>query len=305
MPNLLEDFQRRRVLLANMQFNEAKTRIAGLMKWMQEQNGIKAIIDRLKTKVNVEAIVKDCNPHKPPAAATPEEVAAVGILLMEHCQAGEELFQLAFGLGIIPSYSMSNVQAYADEAMQRYIDPALDYIEQQLEIPQEEDMTSTIPPEITDSLQRFREDHPFPATTGFIMMQFRNTPAHIKIDSAIRSALAAHGLDSVRADDKQYHDDLFPNVRTYIHGCGFGVAVFERLEADEFNPNVSLEVGYMFAQRKPVCLLKDQTVKTLQTDLVGKLYKPFDPQDPITTIPPQLGKWLKDKRITGSGRVGG
>ena len=96
---------------------------------------------------------------------------------------------------------------------------------------------------------------------------------------------------------KHYHDDLWPNVLTYIHGWGFGIGVFERLEQDEFNPNVSLEVGYLYGLGKSVCLLKDKTLKTLHTDLVGKLYRPFDPQAPATTIPPQLSKWLADKGI--------
>lgn len=66
------------------------------------------------------------------------------------------------------------------------------------------------------------------------------------------------------------------------------------------NPNVSLEVGYMQGLRKPVCLLKDKTQKTLNTDLVGRLYKEFDPQDPKATIRPVLSKWLQDKNLVRS-----
>jgi nucleoside 2-deoxyribosyltransferase len=99
----------------------------------------------------------------------------------------------------------------------------------------------------------------------------------------------------LRADDKEYHDDLFANIQTYIHGCGFGIAVIERIEKDEFNPNVALEIGYMLALKKPVCILKDKTVPVLQADLIGRLYKQFDPQDVSKTIPDQLTKWLLDK----------
>ncbi len=53
----------------------------------------------------------------------------------------------------------------------------------------------------------------------------------------------------------------------------------------------------MRALRKPVCLLKDQTLTTLQTDLVGKLYKQFDPQKKSETIPEVFEKWLRDKEI--------
>ena len=109
--------------------------------------------------------------------------------------------------------------------------------------------------------------------------------------------LKKYGINALRADDKQYHEDLYWNVLTYIYGCNFGIAVFERLEDDLFNSNVALEVGYMRALSKPLCLLKDRTIATLQTDLIGKLYKSFDPQDPKSSIPPELRKWLTDQGI--------
>ncbi len=165
-----------------------------------------------------------------------------------------------------------------------------------------EDMENIIMPlespiEIQESLTLFKDDYPNPNKVAFIMMRYGETKAHDEIVKAIRSALASHGIDGIRADDKQYHDDLFSNVMTYLYGCGFGITVFERIEADDFNPNVSLEVGYMLALNKPVCLLKDKTIKKLQTDLVGKLYREFDPQDPIGTIPNNINQWLFDKRI--------
>ncbi len=153
------------------------------------------------------------------------------------------------------------------------------------------------PLEITESLQRFNVDHPNYDRNAFIMMQFGATQRHADIVDAIRETLAKYGISALRADDKEYHEDLFPNVLTYLYGSRFGIAVFERLEAEEFNPNVSLEVGYMRALKKSVCLLKDRTLKTLHTDLVGKLYKEFDPQDPKGSIPAQLSKWLTDKEI--------
>lgn len=149
--------------------------------------------------------------------------------------------------------------------------------------------------EIQDSLDKFRNDFPDSSKVGFIMMQFGQTKAHHEIVEAVRNTLSKFGITGIRADDKQYHDDLFPNVLTYLNGCGFGIAIFERLEQEQFNPNVSLEVGYMLALRKPVCLIKDKTLRTLHTDLVGKLYKVFDPQDPLGTIPTQLSQWLTDK----------
>jgi len=81
-----------------------------------------------------------------------------------------------------------------------------------------------------------------------------------------------------------------------IYGCSFGIAVFEGIEQDDFNPNVAFEVGYMTALGKQVCLLKDKNLRGLHTDLIGKIYKTFDPLDAITTIPPELTKWMQDKK---------
>ena len=153
------------------------------------------------------------------------------------------------------------------------------------------------PVEIQESLARFKVDYPDAAHVAFVMMRFGPSPAHDRILGGIKTSLTQYGLVGLRADDKQYHDDILWNIITYIYGCGFGVAVFERLLDDDFNPNVSLEVGYMMALRKEVCLLKDQTLPKLPTDLVGRLYRSFNTQDPVKTIIPQLESWLKDKGI--------
>lgn len=123
------------------------------------------------------------------------------------------------------------------------------------------------PVEIQESLNRFKTDHPNPDKVAFIMMQFGQTRAHTEITEAVRYGLAAHGIEGVRADGKRYHDFLFLNVLTYMHGCGLGMAIYERIETQTYNPNVALEVGYLFAMRKPVCLLKDRTLDTLPQTL--------------------------------------
>lgn len=53
----------------------------------------------------------------------------------------------------------------------------------------------------------------------------------------------------------------------------------------------------MLALKKPMCLLKDKTLKSLHSDLVGKLYKNFDPQNAEDTIIEVLRQWLSDKGI--------
>jgi hypothetical protein len=153
------------------------------------------------------------------------------------------------------------------------------------------------PVELRDSLAKLRTDYPDVGKRGFIMMQFGRTSAHEAVVGAIRSAMLSVGGVALRADDKEYHEDLFQNIRTYMHGCDFGIAVFERISSDDFNPNVSLEVGYMIGMGKPVCLLKDQSLRTLPADLVGRLYRPFDSLHPLETAPQELLRWLSDRGI--------
>ena len=152
-------------------------------------------------------------------------------------------------------------------------------------------------PELKPFLERFWEEHREPEKCGFLMMKFDDTRLHPAIVDAIRTCCAKFGIEVFRADDRTYSDDLLSNIRTYMHGCGFGIAMYERLVADDFNPNVSLEVGYMMALGKPVLFLKDRTLRFLHTDLVGRLYETFDVQSPHETIPPVLEKWMKDKSI--------
>lgn len=152
-------------------------------------------------------------------------------------------------------------------------------------------------PEIASGLEKFRGDFPIGKKTAFIIMKFGETKIHADIAKCIKDTLSTYGITALRADDKQYMDDVFPNIKTYMHGCDFGVDVYERVLADEFNPNVSLEVGYMLGMGKDVLLLKDGTLKALQTDLAGKLYKPFDTSSISTSMPSQIEKWLSDKGL--------
>lgn len=149
--------------------------------------------------------------------------------------------------------------------------------------------------EIAFGLMKFDEDHAEGTPTAFIMMQFGNTPSHKKILTIIKQSLLKHGITGVRADDKSYMDDLFPNIKVYMHACDFGISVFERITEEDFNPNVSLEVGYMLGMGKDVLLLKDRSLKSLHTDLTGKLYKVFDTLDVERTLPNEIERWLSDK----------
>lgn len=158
------------------------------------------------------------------------------------------------------------------------------------------------PPEMSISLDRLRERYPDYSRCGFLIMRFTATSPYQRILSAIDKTAREYGLHILRADAHDFHGDLLANVRTYLHGCSFGIAVYERIESEEHNANVGLEVGYLMALNKPVLLLKDRTLPKLQADLAGRLYRTFDPFDPEGTIPPQLIRWFEDYGIVVSER---
>lgn len=39
------------------------------------------------------------------------------------------------------------------------------------------------------------------------------------------------------------------------------------------------------------------TLLSLHTDLMGRIYREFDPQSPETTIPSQLESWMREKNL--------
>ena len=128
-------------------------------------------------------------------------------------------------------------------------------------------------------------------------MRFSSKKAYGRIHETLRDTFKELGVNLLRADDKSYSDDLFENIRLYADCCSFGVAVFDRIENDYFNPNVSLEVGLMIGRQKPILLLKDDTIQVLPTDLVGKLYVPLNIHEPEDGLKDRLRKWMDDNGI--------
>lgn len=151
--------------------------------------------------------------------------------------------------------------------------------------------------DIKDSLSKFKFDYPNNKTCAFLMMKFEDSSIQANIVQNLKEIFKKHGLILLRADDKHYSDDLLANIQTYMHGCYFGVAIFERINSEYFNPNVSLEVGYMMALQKPIMFLKDKTLKSLHTDLIGKLYVEFDFQNLNQTLEKSTTKWLVNHEI--------
>lgn len=140
-------------------------------------------------------------------------------------------------------------------------------------------------------------DFPNPRSNIFLMMRFRKTKQHKEINDAILSVLAKYSLNLIRADSKQYQDELWANVESCIDASLYGIAVFEQIDERDINPNVSLELGYMLGQRKKCLLLKEKRVPALQTDLVGHLYHEFDSYNIEETVKTEIQDWLRSLGI--------
>jgi hypothetical protein len=149
--------------------------------------------------------------------------------------------------------------------------------------------------DIRKSLRNFRQDYPNPDRVGLIIVRFI-TKLEPVVDS-IRRTLRRHRLKGLLATDRMYHDNLLANLKTYMAGCGFGIAVLDAYAGAEFNANVAFEIGYMMAQHKPVLILKDKRIPHLYSDLQGRLYKSIDLPDSRGHIPKKVTALLRGSKL--------
>jgi hypothetical protein len=127
----------------------------------------------------------------------------------------------------------------------------------------------------------------------FIMMRYRPSVHFKNIEDALKQSLAKYGLITRLAKDGAFSDDLWENVQLYMKFSRFGIAIFEEIDEREFNPNISLELGYMYALGRRCLLLKDKRMPRLPTDTCGKIYKDFDTYDLPSSIERQISDWCE------------
>jgi hypothetical protein len=147
---------------------------------------------------------------------------------------------------------------------------------------------------LADYYAHFLADHPDPSNNVFLIMRFRDTDQHRRIHAAIRDQLNIYGLHVLRADDKDYTQELWTNICLYMLGSNFGIAVFEEIEERESNPNIALELGFMLASNKRCLILKEQHMPKMPSDIIGRLYKPFDVYQIEDSIRQAVSKWIID-----------
>ncbi|MFW9875146.1 MAG: hypothetical protein ACFFG0_18735, partial [Candidatus Thorarchaeota archaeon] len=124
------------------------------------------------------------------------------------------------------------------------------------------------------------------------MMRYRDRDQFQKIENIIINTLNEYGLIASFAKDSTYEDDLWQNITFYMDNSEYGIVVFEEIDEREFNPNVSLELGYMYAKNKKCLLLKDKRMPKLPTDVCGKIYRNFDTYN-LFTLKNQIVNWCE------------
>jgi len=162
------------------------------------------------------------------------------------------------------------------------------------------------PPSLIGPLRRFLVDHPFDQNV-LGMTRFPDDGARDPLDP-VKTALekaktvcAAHHLEFHLASDRAIDDDLWTNVAAHMWASRYGIAFFEDLAKPKrgVNYNLTIEVGAMLMTGRRCALLKDSSIESLPTDLVGRIYKPVVLRDP-TTVEKALHAWIRDDLDLGS-----
>ena len=131
-------------------------------------------------------------------------------------------------------------------------------------------------------------------TNVFVMMRYKeNEGVHIIIEEMVRKALKNKGLKPQLAKDHTFTSQLWSNVKVYMDNCRYGVAIFEDIDKNDYNPNISIELGYMFGKRKKCLILKEKTIPTLPTDIMGHIYRNFDITHIRETMTEEIDHWVR------------
>lgn len=129
---LLDELYRRTALLRQVNTADAGPRLTALLDWLENQDVIKRAIERLKASVSPESVFnQDRSRVRRPIARTPEEVAFVGLKLIEACRAHNAGFWRvchAHGIG----FQTRNAQQATDDGMRDYVWPFIAHIEHEL-----------------------------------------------------------------------------------------------------------------------------------------------------------------------------
>jgi predicted nucleotide-binding protein len=121
-----EEYDYRTSQLQYLDFEDATSRLIGFLEWLQTDQEANELLDALR-KRDIQPLIDAAGDQNPPKAKTPEDVAAIGLCIIESCiKKNTDLYYVAMAIGV-RSYS-SMLQDTSDEVIRRYIHPLMDHI---------------------------------------------------------------------------------------------------------------------------------------------------------------------------------
>jgi hypothetical protein len=156
------------------------------------------------------------------------------------------------------------------------------------------------PPSLLSTVTAFTEKFAFDRNI-FGMTRFPDSTGSDPVQQAllaVREVLEAAGFNFHLASDRAMSDDLWTNVAAHMWASRYGVAIFENRRGRGLNYNLTIEVGGMITTGRRCLLLKDSSIDTMPTDLVGMIYKSVDLSDP-GTVTASVSDWVNNDLAIG------
>jgi hypothetical protein len=126
-----DEFTKRVATLKNASADDVTGRLASILTWLEEEPITRTALATLRTSVDEDKIFpKTREPIERPPAHTTEEIAFVGLTLMEHCKDQKvDFLNLCIAVGIDPG----NFDLMLQQGFEDYIYPFLQYVAEELD----------------------------------------------------------------------------------------------------------------------------------------------------------------------------
>ena len=124
--SVANEFSKRISTLKNASVEDAVGRLTAILTWLESEPVTRVALAKLRTSIDGDKIFgKTRDKIARPAAYTAEEIAFVGLTLMEQCRDHDaDFLTLCMAFGIDPG----NFEVMLRQGFQDYIDPFLEYV---------------------------------------------------------------------------------------------------------------------------------------------------------------------------------
>ena len=142
-------------------------------------------------------------------------------------------------------------------------------------------------------LSRILDSGPFEQNVMLITRFPKGVEDHFaQLIPKLRRAVSEHGLVMQVASDGMAEDTLWANVVTYMWACKYAIVLMDSSDG-LLNSNVLIEIGGMLMTGRRCAILRDKSVPTMPSDLVGHIYIPTDLSDHDASVG-EIHKWIRD-----------